>query len=373
MNNMFLECLQSEQEFQAIRNDWDEFMDSCFPENYAGTHAVLSAFWETYHAGNQALIYVQRTSAGGRIVAAAPLIVKKENFGGFRVRMLQLLGRGLGCDDFLIGPDAVQVVRAVLDDISSRKTWDVTSLRRVNLSFFLDELITVSREKKYHVDIKTTTDYLVALPKTYEKYLASRSSKFRNNLINANKRLQAAGNVSIERLSPLTQGDRALELCEEVARQSWQFKAGYSHFNNKGSSCFYSNLVQNEHWAGGGEFVVLLIDNKPIAFILGCKRGSTYYLIDTAYDEEFRHVSVGRVLLSKTIEHLIEIGEVDQFNLEGDGEYKDYYANETRTVQSITMYNDSPYGRSISFLRRTRLYDMIKKIREKKKRHKQMK
>lgn len=366
MSDMPLECLQSHQEFRSVRDDWNEFMDSCFPENYARTHAVLSVFWETYHAGHQALIYIQRASAGGKIVAAAPLIAKKEIFGGFRVRMLQSLGRGLGSDDFLIGPDAVQMVRAVLADLSSRKTWDVTSLRRVSPSFFLDELITVSREKKYPVDFSATTDHLVTLPKTYGEYLASRSSKFRNNLMHANKRLQAAGNVSIERLSPFTHADRALALCEEVARHSWQFKEGKSHFNEKGSSCFYSNLVQNGRWTGGEEFVVLLVDNKPVAFMLGCKRGRTYYLVDTAYDEEFRHVSVGRVLFSKTIEHLIENGDVDRFNLEGDGEYKDYYANETRTVQSITMYNDSMYGQCINLLRRTRLYGMLKRIRDRK-------
>lgn len=366
MREMPLECLQSHQEFQSIRDDWDEFMDSCFPEDYARAHALLSAFWETYHTGRQALIYIQRASTGGRIVAAAPLIVKNENFGGFRVRMLQTLGRGLGCDDFLIGPDSVQPVRAVLADLSSRKAWDVSSLRRVNPSFFLNELIAVSREKKYPVDSSTTTDYLVTLPKTYGEYIASRSSKFRNNLMHANKRLQAAGKVSIERLSPLTHGDRALALCEEVARQSWQFKAGKSHFNEKGSPCFYSNLAQNDRWTGGEEFVVLLVDNKPVAFMLGCKRGRTYYLIDTAYDEEFRHVSAGRVLLSNTIEHLIERGDVDRFNLEGGGEYKDYYANEARTVQSITMFNDSPYGRCIHFLRRTGLYDMLKRIRDRK-------
>lgn len=366
MRDMPLECLQSHQEFRSIRDDWDDFMNSCFPENYSRTHAVLSAFWNTYHAGHQAFIYIQRASAGGKITAAAPLIVKNENFGGFRVRMLQTLGRGLGCDDFLIGPDAVHTVRAVLADLSSRKTWDVASLRRVSPSFFLDELITVSREKKYPVDFIATSDYLVTLPKTYGEYLASRSSKFRNNLMHANKLLQAAGNISIERLSPFTQADRALALCEKVALQSWQFKAGKSHFNKKGTSSFYSNLAQNGRWAGGEEFVVLLVDNKPVAFMLGCKRGRTYYLIDTAYDEEFRHVSVGRVLFSKTIEHLIESGEVDRFNLEGDGEYKDYYANEAQAVQSVTMYNNSMYGQCINFLRRTRLYDMLKRIRDRK-------
>lgn len=366
MSDVTLECLHSHQEFRSIRDDWDEFMDRCFPENYARTHALLSVFWETYHAGHQALIYVQRASAGGRIVAAAPLIVKYENFGGFRVRMLQSLGRGIGCDDFLIGPDAVQVVRAVLTDLSCRRAWDITTLRRVSPSFFLDELITVSREKRYHIDICTTSDYLVTLPKNYGDYLASRSSKFRNNLMHAHKRLLEAGKISIERLSPFTRPARALALCEEVARQSWQFKAGKSHFNVNGSASFYANLGQSGRWTGGEEFVVLLVGNKPAAFMLGCKRGRTYYLIDTAYDEQFRHVSVGRVLFSKTIEHLIERGDVDRFNLEGGGEYKDYYANERRAVRSITMYSDSLYGRCIRLLRGTRLYGMLKRIRERK-------
>ena len=364
MSDLPLECLRSYQEFLSIRSEWDDFMARCFPENYARSHAWLSAFWMTYHAGKQALIYVQRSSAGGRIVAAAPLIITRENFGGFPVRMLQTLGRGFGCDDFLIGTEALGTVSAVFADLGSRHIWDVTMLRRVGLTAFHDEVVTVSREKKLYTDFCASNDYLIALPGTYGEYLASRSSKFRNNLMHATKRLEAAGAVSIEILPLCSHAERALELCKEVAGKSWQFKSGHSHFNVNGSSGFYANLLRTGNGAGGEEFVVLLVDTTPVAFMFGCQRGRIYYLIDTAYDEGFRTISVGRVLFNTTIQRLIQNGEVDRFSLEGDGEYKDYYANDTQTVHSITICNRSLYGRCIAFLRRTRLYEMLKRIRK---------
>ena len=84
MNDAAVECLQSYDDFQSIRDDWNEFMTHNFPENYARTHAWLSAFWMTHHAGQPALIYVQRDADNRKIVAVAPLVIKKENFGGQR-------------------------------------------------------------------------------------------------------------------------------------------------------------------------------------------------------------------------------------------------------------------------------------------------
>lgn len=364
MNNVSVECLQSYDDFQLIRDDWDEFMTHNFPENYARTHAWLSAYWMTHHAGKLALIYVQRDTEDGKIVAAAPLIIKKENFGGFRVRMLQALGRGVGCDDFLLGSTARQVVQAVFSDLNSRQTWDVSMFRRVSHSRFQDELRTTSQVMNCHTDCIASTEHFVHLPETYEEYLGSRSSKFRNNLKNAIKRLEMAGGVSIEVMSPFTQTNRALALCEEVAKNSWQFKAGKSHFNVDSSASFYCNLAKTGGGSGGEEFVVLLIGDKPVAFLFGCKCGRIYHLIDTAYDEEFRAISVGRVLFCKTIERLIESGDVDTFNLEGEGEYKDYFANKTKTSHQVTMYKSTFYGRCIHFVRKTETYHLLKKLLE---------
>lgn len=364
MNNVSVECLQSYLEFQAIREDWDEFMMNNFPENYARTHAWLSAYWMTHHPGQSALIYIQWDVENRRIIATAPLIIKKENFGGFRVRMLQALGRGVGCDDFLLGSTSCQVVQAVFSDLKSRQTWDVSIFRRVSHTRFQDELAATSLAMSCHTDSIDSTEHFVLLPQTYIEYVGSRSSKFRNNLKNAIKRLEMAGGVSIEVLSPFTQADRALTLCEEVAKKSWQFKTGKSHFNTNSSACFYNNLVKTGCGAGGEEFVVLLVADKPVAFMLGCKRGRSYHLIDTAYDEEFRAISVGRVLFCKTIERLIESGEVDRFNLEGDGEYKEYFANNAETAHQITMYSSSLYGRCISSIRKTGLYHRLKKLLE---------
>lgn len=363
MTGQTLECLQSYAEFQSIRDDWDAFINRSFPEHYARTHAWLSAYWETHHPGQTALIYIQRDADHGRIVAAAPLVIKQENFGGFRVRMLQTLGSGLGSDDFLMGTESKQTVRAVFSHLQSVRTWDVSLFRRVTLERFRDDLSAISAALNCRADVSNSPESSVLLPDTYEAYLASRSSKFRNNLKNAIKKLEQQGSLSVELLSPFTQAERALALCEEVARKSWQFKSGKSHFNRTATASFYENLCRTGKGAGGEEFVVLLLDEKPVAFLLGCKRGRCYHLVDTAYDEEFSAVSVGRVLFCKTIERLINSGDIDRFSLEGDGRYKDFFANETETAHLIVLYHGSLYGRCIGFIRKTPLYGFLKKLK----------
>ena len=358
-----VECLTSLAQFKAMRDDWDAFILRHFPQNYARTHAWLCAWWSTYHRDRDALVFVGRDAASKEIVAAAPLMVRYGNFGGFPVRMLQSLGRGLGSDDFLVSPQAPDFPKAVFATLRGRKGWDVATFYRVPPEGFSSHCPSLNRFVS-QFDLKETSDFYLDIPDSYDGYLKSRSSKFRNNLLQATRRLEEEGEISLEVLDPFKEPDRVWELCGAVARESWQFKEGVSHFNENDRASFYGNLAATGRGAGGEEFMVLLAGNRPFAFLFACRRGRSYYLVDTAYDSRYRNYSVGRVLFARTIKRLIEMGGVERFYLEWGGEYKDHFATTCRTVHLLALYNRSPYAWSIRLLRRSRLYRMLKARRE---------
>lgn len=353
---MQLQCLENYQEFQQLQDEWDEFVTRSFPERYVRSHVWLSAWWSTYHAGKRALVYLQRDQAQ-RITAAAPLLVRRESFGGFPVQMLQSMGKGLGSDDFMVGPDSVPFVRAVFRDLALRCRWDVATFRRISCPALCRDLPEAGLVS--HADVEETRDFFLEIPRDYQKYLTSRSSKFRNNLLQATRRLQQVGDIALEVLDPFTETERVWELCGAVARQSWQYKNGTSHFSELGAASFYANLLSRGQGCGGEEFLVLRAGERPVAFLFGCRRGASYYLFDTAYDADFRNISVGRVLLTLTIQRLIENG-VEDFNLEGGGEYKDFYATGSRPVNFLSLYNRSYYARCVRSLRNSQLYSRLK-------------
>jgi CelD/BcsL family acetyltransferase involved in cellulose biosynthesis len=78
--------------FEALAGEWDELLDRCSPATPFQSHAWLSSWWLAYgRPGRLRLVTVRR---GGRLVAAAPLMVRR--------RLLPLLVPvGCGLTDFL--------------------------------------------------------------------------------------------------------------------------------------------------------------------------------------------------------------------------------------------------------------------------------
>lgn len=361
MNDTVIECLHTLREFEAARGEWDAFMQHHFPQNYGRTHSWLSAWWKTYHAGRPGLVFIQRRNCDRRIVAAAPLLVRGGTFGGIPVRKLQAMGCGIGSDDFLAGPEGDDLIGRVFQELSAKPVWHVATFHRLTSGEDSGNGLFGQREcLARHSEVDPGADFFLELPESYQAFLKSRSSKFRNNLLQAVRRLEQDGEVTIEVLDPFRQLDRVLELCGEVARQSWQFNQGKSHFNRHGHGSFYENLFTQQGGTGGEEFVVLLVGGRPVAFLLGCRRGECYYLVDTAFDAAYRNYSVGRILISRNIERMLQMGGITRFHMEGGGEYKRYYASGSHQTCDLSLYNRSIYSNSIRVLRQSRLHRMIR-------------
>ncbi|CAH2031394.1 GNAT family N-acetyltransferase [Trichlorobacter ammonificans] len=355
-----LECLHSFDEFMAIRDDWDRFMATSFPENYARSHPWLAAWWATYHHRRPALVYLQRHWRDNRIIAAAPLLIRWDRFGGFPVRAVQSIGSGIGSDDFLVSPESRGFTAAVFDALHRTGRWELCRLRRCSPDRLRTMLAQVHPGLERRMEPVESDDYYIAFPASYAAYHQSRSRKFRRNLNQALNRLEREGTVTMEVLDPFRDAARVATLGRAVAGTSWQYRAGKSHFNDSGSASFYANLARTGCGAGGEEFSVLLVADRPVAYLLGCRRGHTYYAVDTAFHADYRHVSAGRILFGRVFERLIRQGGVDYFDFEGSGDYKDDYATDRRRAVSLVIYNHTLYPRCIKLLRETGLYARLR-------------
>jgi CelD/BcsL family acetyltransferase involved in cellulose biosynthesis len=356
-----IECLSSYDDFQGIRADWDEFITRYFEAGYGRTHAWLSAWWKTYHYGKGGLIYIERNAMDGRIVAAVPVVVRRGLFSGFPARIVRNLGSGIGPDEFLISPDSKGFLRAVFSNLQRNASWDVALFHRVDDGGFLEGLRGVCNVLGCTVVSKKSEDYLIRLPVKYSEYLKLRSQRFRRTLNNSVNRLKREGVVNIEFLNPFLESDRVLTLGQEVARASWQFQEGISHFNDHGGGNFYTNLFRMQQGTGGEEFNILTVDGRPIAYLFGCRRGKTYYAVDTAYHSHYEKLSAGRILFNRVIQRLIESGGVDKFDFEGGGDYKDHYASDSKSVSTLVIYNKSLYANGIRYFRQSALCQMLRR------------
>ncbi len=361
MNEYSLRKITSFKEFAGMEDEWKRFTDDYFPDRYSRSHQWLSAYWKTYHAGNSSEIYIL-SSSNQEFVAAAPLHRCKENFGGFPVRSLSILGRGIGREGFLISQGTRDFLTQIMNAIG-KSGWDIIRLSRVDKEFAgaLEEAATASG---FVVETIESTDYLVNMPSDYGEFLRGRSRKFRRNLNQAENRLEREGTVEFLVLDPFRDTAQVLDAGMEIARQSWQYLSGVSHFSQGPSGSFYENLTRRGKGAGGEDFNLLLVSGKPVAYLLGCLRGRTYYAIDTGFHKDYQAVSAGRVLFARVIQRLMAEKNTDVFDFEGAGEYKKDYATDIRTVKSLVVYNNRLYPEMIRYFRRSRLNAFAKKCRD---------
>ena len=88
----------------------------------------------------------------------------------------------------------------------------------------------------------------------------------------------------------------------EVEHRSWKREARTSVLSDNRITEFF--LRQAAELARLQQLVVcrLLLDGRPIAALLGCIAGQTFYAHKTGYDETYQHLSPGCLLMAMWIE-----------------------------------------------------------------------
>lgn len=154
---------------------------------------------------------------------------------------------------------------------------------------------------------------VLELPATSEEHLASLSKKERHETRRKLRRFEAAlGEPSVVR----HKGADAVAMFAEMHRHSSGDKGA---FMTDGMEAFFQGLHAH---AGGVIDVLVTGDDTPAAAAFSFEDDNAYYLYNSAYEPAFRDSSPGVVLLTKLIDHTIDVGRQVFDFLKGDESYK---------------------------------------------------
>ena len=126
--------------FEALAEEWDDLLDRCSPATPFQSHGWLCSWWQSYgRPGRLRLVTVRR---GGRLVAAAPLMV--------RHRLLPLLVPvGTGLTDFLdilvddehADQAAAFLARPLGQELGLARPWAALDLRELRADSAAQQLV----------------------------------------------------------------------------------------------------------------------------------------------------------------------------------------------------------------------------------------
>ena len=97
-----LHSIQNIESFNVVKKEWDDFIIKYFPTYFYRKSAWLKAWWQSYANDNSIYIFIIRDKSSKQIFGIAPLMISQQFFSGFIVKKLELLGKGIGCEDFLL-------------------------------------------------------------------------------------------------------------------------------------------------------------------------------------------------------------------------------------------------------------------------------
>jgi CelD/BcsL family acetyltransferase involved in cellulose biosynthesis len=302
----------------------------------------LNAWWRHYAAPYELYVLTVH-DFGGVLVGTAPLLLEH---CGARGRVLQLLGSGEVCSDYLsvlsTPEHEEQVVAAVarwLSDVSHpngagphENGWDLIELSGVDacdsavaklVEHMVEEGHTVHRQAGMNC-------WRIELPATWDEYLSALSKSHRKQVRRVERNLLDTGRAVLrtaDSSESLAQGMQILVDLHQRRRRSLR-QAGcfasqrFSAFLHEVAERFLHGERLQLHW--------IELDGQPVAAEFQLAGGDVTYAYQAGVDPDFLIEEPGRLIQIATLKKAIEDGQRGFDFLRGDEPYKAHWRAQSR-------------------------------------------
>ncbi|MFQ5675647.1 MAG: GNAT family N-acetyltransferase [bacterium] len=359
----YLECIEDIHSFRKHRDEWDRFVRAHHCEPYNRTTDWLCCWWDSYAKDKRVFIYIVRDGKQGQILACLPLVVSRQNFSGFPVAIVEILGKGIGNEDFPLTNAGTEYLDAIFYDLGKRTRWHVVRFSHLRKGAAVDALLRFVQGNQHNFEQWTVGNVCVKLQGNFDDYYRNRSRNFKKNLRHYRNRLKNEGEYRFERYSFCANTDEIFGKAKKIAERSWQHRNGTGHFNSNGGRSFMENLF--ELWSGhnfGQEYSFLTVNDKSIAYLFGIKCGTVYHAIDVAYDVDYSKYSPGRLLYAEVIKNVHKEPQIEIFDFGGGTGYHRDYGNFSYQVINLVFYRKDLWSELVYRARKSDMLDRIKKF-----------
>ncbi|MDO8603546.1 MAG: GNAT family N-acetyltransferase [Candidatus Omnitrophota bacterium] len=343
---MEVKIVDNFEKFKALKKEWNEALEESSFNTFYLTFEWLATWWEYFGQGHKLFVILIRDS--GKLIAAAPIMIKNSRFGNFtKNRKLQFIATGVSdYMDFLIVKKADECFTMIFDEINRYShTWDWA------------EFINIPENSPNHmqwfncqgyqwINVKEKRGVSVILDlkqySTWEEYFQKKlSKKLKNNLRWQEKRLRNFGKVSLETLVSYDQIKSAIPKFFEFHQHRSIEKGFKSQFNEDNAKARYVALAKDLSGSGRIELSCLKVGQKIAAMHLGFTYDNRYYYYAPAFNPALSAFSPGKLLLVNLIKNSYGRG-IDEFDLLlGAESYKFSWADKVINLHTILFFKKS--------------------------------
>lgn len=311
-----------------VARDWTDLVEADPEGTFFHTPRYLKLYWEEFGAGQLQIAVVQ---LGGAPVAAAVMAVRDGVamwLGGFEVT------------DYMgpVGPpeSSGAAAKELMSALAARDDWDTADLAGLpKEGRWLGALIAAAPEAGLVAETgEDGVSPVLALPASFDDYLAGLSGKLRHELRRKDRRLrEALPDARLMDATPATAApdlDRFVELHRSSEGEKGRFMV-------PGMELFFRRLADSLLPEGTLRLTFLESEGRALAGAVGFRDGDRFLLYNSAYDHTLGAVSPGMVLLSELIRSAIDEGRRGFDMLKGDIPYKYRYGARPRRISRLRL------------------------------------
>ena len=275
------------------------------------------------------------TCGDGNLAGLAPLMRADDR--------LTFIGDASICDfmDVLVDPAHADAAYADLWSQLRDQDWN-----EVELWGLMESSPTRERVKAYAAEhgyaVEETPEAVsprLALPATWDEYLASLGKKDRHELRRKIRRLYESGNgVDFEVLSTQQEVVAAMDDFLALHTQSRQDK---TDFMTSEMESFFRRMASALAAEGLVRLFMLRVNGKAAATVLCFDAGSHLYMYNSGYNPEFSGLSVGLVSKALVLQWAIENGMSGLDFLRGDESYKYDLGAKDQQIYTLRLTRDA--------------------------------
>jgi CelD/BcsL family acetyltransferase involved in cellulose biosynthesis len=286
--------------------------------------AWLKVWWQCFSSGSE--LYLRSVRRKEEVIGIAPLQIREGT--------ASIIGSVDVCDyqDFILTPGLEEeFFNIVLDDLLKE---DVRNLHLETIrpdSTIVTYLIPIARARGFKVDyyqVDVSSD--IALPSTWDEYLKVLDGKQRHEIKRKMRNLQKSGEASYRSVSDKESVPEALETFLNLFPESRGDKA---EFMTAEMETFFRSMAGSLTETGTLGFGLLEIAGKTAAMVMYFDYHDNIYLYNSAYDPEYKSLSVGIISKASCIQDSIQKGKKRFDFLKGAEKYKSYLGG-----QEIPLY-----------------------------------
>jgi CelD/BcsL family acetyltransferase involved in cellulose biosynthesis len=322
----------SEDPRDFVRRDWSALVPADPAGTFFHTPGFLKLYWEEFGGRPGELLLAFGEEDGTQVAAAA-----FERVG----ETLRFLG-GTEVTDYM-GPvaeaeAAEAFAKELFAAIGQRDDWRDADLRGLAGDRpWLGRLREGARAQGFEtqvLDDQNGVAPFLPLPGSYDEYLAGLPSKLRHEIRRKARRLEAeAGAYSI----CVAHADTLVPYLDRFVELHRLSEGPKGVFMQPGMEIFFRRLGEAFLSRGIFSLVFIEVGGVKVAGTIGFRYEGTYYLYNSAFDRELRHLAPGMVLVGEDIRIAIE-GGCSAFDLlRGDYEYKYRFGSYPRAVKRLRV------------------------------------